>query len=265
MEIREHDGIGCDIRHSNTMSTTRIPHPRSAERRRRRDNPDPGTLAHTHKMLLWGTLVTLLLSLIPYADYLTWPLRLMVTYIHEGWHALATVLTGGTVRGVEVVPQGSGSTITQGGIGIVISSAGYLGTMFTGTAMLVLLRRGFPARRLLAGLAIAVGLVTSAALGSLFTLAVGIGLTLVLAVASNRLPRAGASFAAGFVGIQCGLNAMYDLKTLFVLSYATDLHTDAMNMQEATMIPAIVWATLWFGMGIAMVWRMLIIPMMRNR
>jgi hypothetical protein len=41
------------------------------------------------------------------------------------------------------------------------------------------------------------------------------------------------------------LNALYDLKTLFLISATTKLHSDAVNMQEATMIPAIIWASAW--------------------
>lgn len=225
----------------------------------------PGTRRHTNRILLWATLLTVALSFVPWAGYVTWPIRMMVTFIHEGWHALAALATGGEVHAIEVVPGGSGSTLTRGGIGVLISSAGYLGATFTGTALLASLRRGVHGNRLLAVLALAVGAVTVAALSSPFTLATGLGLTFVLALLALRLPRVPADIAAGFLGVQCALNAFYDLRTLFVLSVGSGAQTDAMNMQSATLVPAVFWALLWMAMGVGMVWKMLLRPMANGR
>lgn len=241
------------------------PTPQFSHTPRRRTAALSGKRERTNRILAWATVLTLVLSFIPFAGTITWPLRMLVTFVHEGWHALATFLTGGIVNAVEVVPQGSGSTISQGGIGVVISSAGYLGAMFTGTVLLAMLRRGTTGNRLLAVLAIAVGLITCAGIASPFTLATGFGLTLALALAANRLPRAGADFVAGFVGIQCALNAFYDMRTLFLLSVGSNTHTDAMNMQESTLIPAVFWAVLWLLSGFAMVWRMLLRPILGGK
>jgi hypothetical protein len=59
-----------------------------------------------------------------------------------------------------------------------------------------------------------------------------------------------AHFFLSFLAVQCCLNAFYDLKTLFLISATTNLHSDAVNMQEATMIPAIVWASFWIILSI---------------
>jgi hypothetical protein len=41
------------------------------------------------------------------------------------------------------------------------------------------------------------------------------------------------------------LNALFDLKVLLYLSTETGARTDAVNLQEMTLIPAVVWAVLW--------------------
>jgi hypothetical protein len=240
-----------------------MPSPSPSRSTPSRRNPPVLTASQrlTYQVLLWSTIASVVLSWLPWADTITWPLRLLVTYVHEGWHALAALLTGGEVRAIEVVPQGSGSTLTQGGWGMVISSAGYLGATFTGIALLVLLRRGVTGNRLLALVAAAVGIVTLGALASPFTLAMGLALTAGLGVAAWRLPRRVADFCASFVGIQCGLNAFYDLRTLLALSVVGGTHTDAMNMQEMTLIPAVVWAALWTLASFVMLWRLLLRPM----
>ena len=52
-------------------------------------------------LLLIATIVSVLLWVaswyIPLVGYVVYPLRLFATFIHEGGHALATILTGNSV------------------------------------------------------------------------------------------------------------------------------------------------------------------------
>ena len=54
--------------------------------------------------------------------------------------------------------------------------------------------------------------------------------------------------------MQCCLNALYDLKTLFLISAITSQSSDAVNMQRLTFIPAMVWALLWLGLSLVVLW-----------
>jgi hypothetical protein len=86
-----------------------------------------------------------------------------------------------------------------------------------------------------------------------FTLLAGIslatGLFLCARFASARI----ASFLVSFLAVQCILNALLDLKTVFFLSspFAPSVPTDAVNMANATGIPALVWAVMWIGIAVA--------------
>jgi hypothetical protein len=40
------------------------------------------------------------------------------------------------------------------------------------------------------------------------------------------------------------------LKTLFLISATTHMHSDAVNMQEVTTIPALFWALFWIALSI---------------
>ncbi len=229
----------------------------------------PGPKAHARRRadlsMAWAAVATIALSFVPWAGWITWPLRLMVTYLHEGFHALAALATGGTVVGIEVVPGGSGLTRTVGGIGMLVSSAGYLGAMLHGTLMLAALRRGVPGRTLLVSTAAGVALVAAAGIASPFTVSVGAAIAVALALLGAKLPRRAADWTAGFVGVQCLLNACFDLRTLFFLSVASDTPTDAVNMQASTFIPAVVWAALWIAAGALAVWRLLVRPILDGR
>src|SRR5438067_13926466 len=60
--------------------------------------------------LIWATVVTLALWYLPFSNYLLYPLRLFVTFIHESGHAIAGMATGMGVESLHVRPDGSGVT-----------------------------------------------------------------------------------------------------------------------------------------------------------
>src|SRR5690349_24358489 len=99
--------------------------------------------------LLVAASLSVVLWFIPYAEILTYPFRIFVTFIHEGGHAIAALLTGNSVSSLSVATNASGETYTtQGGLisQVFISSAGYLGAMAFGGLLLVLIRRAVAAR-----------------------------------------------------------------------------------------------------------------------
>jgi hypothetical protein len=59
-----------------------------------------------------------------------------------------------------------------------------------------------------------------------------------------------AHFFLSFLAVQCCLNALYDLNTLFMISAVSRTPSDAMNMQRLTMIPAVFWAVAWLAVSV---------------
>ena len=221
--------------------------------------------------LLVAATISILLWFIPYAEILSYPFRIFVTFIHEGGHAIAALLTGNSVSSLSIATNSSGETYTtQGGLisQLLISSAGYVGSMAFGALLLILIRKSVAARIVLLGSAILVfGLTMIYGLfkplfsgvgwsGIPFTLVAGsiisVGLVLIARFASARV----ASFFVSFLAVQCVLNALFDLKTVFFLSspFALPVHADAVNMANATGIPAIFWAVLWIGLALGILW-----------
>jgi len=219
--------------------------------------------------LLLAAILSIALWFIPFAEILSYPFRIFVTFIHEGGHALAALATGNSVQSLSVAMNGSGETYTtKGGLisQMVVSSAGYLGAMTYGALLLVLIRRSVAARLVLVGSAAVVFALTTifgvvkpimagtwGTLGGLpFTLAAGLiisaGLFAVARFASARV----ATFLVSFLAVQCVLNALLDLKTVFFLSspFVTTVPTDAVNMANATGIPALFWSVLWIATSV---------------
>ncbi|HEY0404395.1 MAG TPA: M50 family metallopeptidase [Pyrinomonadaceae bacterium] len=220
------------------------------------------------RTLLVAAAITFVLWLIPFADLLTYPFRIFVTFIHEGGHALAALLTGNSVAGLSVSMNTEGLTYTsQGSLfsQVFVSSAGYVGAMAYGALLLFLIRRAVAARIVLVSsaafilvLTLVYGLLVPLFNGTWgmmtgipFTLVAGIvlaaGLVAIAKYASARV----ATFFMSFLAVQCVLNALLNLKDLFFLSspFGPTVQTDAVNMEQATHVPAMFWTLAWAGVA----------------
>lgn len=200
------------------------------------------------RLLIWASALTLILWFIPFAEVITYPIRLFVTFIHEAGHALATVATSGSVKEIELYGNGSGVTYTSGGMRLLISSAGYLSTTLYGAALLLLLRRRTSARAIAMVTGVLLLLITAFWGGNILAWLIGAGIGVgCFALAFKGAPKL-SHFLMSFLAVQCLLNAFYDLRTLMYLSaFDSSALTDARNMAEATggFIPAAIWALGW--------------------
>ncbi len=227
------------------------------------------------KLLLIATIVSIGLWIaswyLPFVSYLTYPLRIFATFIHEGGHALATVLTGNSVQSLSISPDGSGVVYSLGSgwiSSLLISSAGYLGTTAFGAGLLAWMRFGrssrialFASAAFVAVMTVVFGIIapmfnlfsTSTVGGFVFTIFAGALLAAGLALIAKFASLKWANFAVAFLAIQCLLNAVFDLVNVFFISTMTSAHSDAANMTAATGIPGFVWVFIWMGISILMI------------
>src|SRR5688572_25306925 len=217
--------------------------------------------------LLAAATLSVVLWFIPFAEVLTYPFRIFVTFIHEGGHAIAALLTGNSVGSLSVAMNASGETYTTKG-GIVsqslVASAGYLTSMAYGGLLLTLIRKAVAARIVLVGSAAVIfgltliyGTLTpifssGGVAGIPFTFLAGTSLSLGLVAIAKFASARVATFFVSFLAVQCVLNALLDLKTVFFLSspFAPSVPTDAVNMANATGIPALAWSVIWITMAV---------------
>lgn len=217
---------------------------------------NPSEVKESFKLLVFASLLTLVLWFIPFADVITYPIRLFVTFIHETGHALAALATLGGVHKVELDWSGSGLTYTQGGWGLLISSAGYFATTVYGSALLLLLRRERNARTAALATGALLLLITALFGGNIVVWLAGVvfgGACLLLGLKGK--PKI-VHFCMSFLAVQCLLNAFYDLRALLYLSAFDPAHpTDAANMSEATggFLPPVAWAAGWALLSAAVV------------
>jgi len=218
-------------------------------------------------LLLTAAVISIVLWFIPFAEIVTYPFRIFVTFIHEGGHAIAALVTGNSVESLSIATNAGGETYTSGGgrlSQMFVASAGYLGSMAFGAFLLVLIRKAIAARIVLLGsatlifaLTLIYGLIKPAMSGVVssalpFTILAGTLLSVgLIAVAKYATARV-ATFFVSFLAVQCVLNALLDLKTVFYLSspFGPNVPTDAVNMANATGIPALFWSVAWISIAI---------------
>ena len=220
------------------------------------------------KMLMFAAIVSVALWFIPFAEILIYPFRIFVTFIHEGGHAIAALLTGNSVQSLSVSMSGSGEVYsTQGGTfsQMFVASAGYLGAMAFGAVLLVLIRRAAAARVILFACAFLILFLTfvfgfltpifaapgASWAGVPFTFIAGVVISLGLYAIGRWTGERVALFIVSMIAVQCILNALLDLKTVFFLSspFGPVVPNDAVNMANATGVPAIFWAVLWIAVA----------------
>lgn len=207
---------------------------------------------------------------LPLVGYIVYPLQLFATFVHEGGHVLATILTGNSVQSLTVSPDTSGAVWSQstGWLSqLLISSSGYLGTTAFGALLLGWIRFGFSSRIALYVSAGFVGVMTvvfgffapvfnlfsTATVGSvIFTVFSGAVLAAGLAAIARFASLKWANFALAFLAVQCLLNAVFSLVNLFVVA-TSGAHSDAANIATATGLPSLLWVLIWMGISIAMI------------
>lgn len=222
----------------------------------------------TLSIVLLAAAIVFVLWNIPQLDFLLYPFRLFVTFVHEAAHSLAAEFTGGRVIEFTVYGNGTGVATTMGGNRLLILPAGYLGAAFFG-ALLFYLANTVPYPR---KIALVVG--TIIMLIALFFRATGIALVvgaftgLGLVLMGIRSGIVLNVFVLNLLAIITGLNAVLDL--LFLVYNDSiglgDIHNDAAAFAALTPgIPAWTWALVWAILAIFMlgsaVWYSVVRPL----
>jgi len=168
---------------------------------------------------------------------LLYPLTLLVTFLHEMSHAFAALLSGGQVLSLQVNPDGGGLCTTQGGNPLLVTAAGYLGSVVFGNLLLRIgLRWAKLAPVVLMCLALFMVTVSFVWYGGTFSFLFTLAFGLLLALLAWKLPRVGRGFLV-VAGIYSVLYVIRD----FNVGPSSDL----MAFSKMALLPAGIWMYLW--------------------
>jgi hypothetical protein len=142
------------------------------------------------------------------------PLKLMVVLFHEMSHGLMALVTGGRILSIVITADEGGACETEGGVALLIVSAGYLGSMFFGGLLLYLSRF----RECIPGVCM------------ILTLALGAGIFTVLHDSYSRTFATGLAGSFIFVGLLLpalvGILCLRIIGTVSCLYSIFDIYSD---------------------------------------
>ncbi|MDI9636895.1 M50 family metallopeptidase [Kamptonema cortianum] len=206
------------------------------------------------RMLVFASLATIAIWMIPLFRPVLLPLVYFNTHLHELFHALTAMATGGVVKHILVFADGSGVTPVANGMIVPIASAGYIGTAVLGGLMI----RGSKTAKLASRTFFALFVLMALSMvlfvrGDIVGVISGFAWTILLGMAAIRLKDDWAIFLGKFLGVQLCFTAFHSILALLSLTVSTPAATDAKLLEEHTFIPAILWATLWAVIALASV------------
>jgi hypothetical protein len=196
---------------------------------------------------------SLVISVTPWATIILYPFKLLTTWIHECSHALMTVLVGGRVASIVLEADTSGLTRSLVPTGRVarglVASAGYLGAACAGCLMLTATRVDRWSKAILWTIIALLAVTLVLWMRNLFGIVVVAAWTIALVVFVRGAGRSAIRFVLSFLAIQIALNAVFDIRVLFLIEGGP---SDAATMARLFALPSWVWAASWMAASIAM-------------
>lgn len=185
-----------------------------------------------------------------------YPLKIFVVFLHELSHGIAAIIGGGSIQRIEISPNQGGVCYCGGGIRFLTLTAGYLGSLLWGVAMLLVVG----AKRIwhvvsLAGLGVLVVTVSLLYVRSGFGLMFGLMFGLALIAVARYLPSEIQTMTLTVLGLTSCLYAVWDIKS-DVLN-RPEIRSDASMLAELTGVPTVLWGLLWTGIAFVVCWWLL--------
>jgi len=182
---------------------------------------------------------------------IVYPLKIFVVLLHEVSHAIAVVVTGGTLDRITLDPRQGGATYSTNGNALLVLSAGYLGSLAWGGLMVSAARsKRIPTDWVNGLIGVLVILLTVFYVRSGFGIAFGILFGAAMVTASRKIGSTMNRHLLLTLGLTSALYAILDIKS-DVLD-RPELESDARMLAETTGIgTTTMWGVLWIAIAIA--------------
>lgn len=191
--------------------------------------------------LLLAVTFYLFLSYLPGVNILTFPIKILCTFLHEFGHAFFSIISGGHVHSLCVNMDGSGVTTTSGGSHGLITMGGYVGSAVFGNVML----RMSTESRASISLKVLSGIMFLASL-FWFDNLITTGALIIFSISLFLLSKTKlCSFIMSFLGVACVVYIIQD----FNVGPSSDLNA---YESEVGLFSAGVWMYIWLAIVICM-------------
>ena len=179
------------------------------------------------------------------------PLKILVVFLHELSHAMTAVFTGGDIISISVSPAQGGEAWTRGGSRFLTLSAGYLGSLLIGLALLWVALRTNLDRYVMAGLGIILLVITALYMRDLFAISFGAIGGIALLVAARFLPIDVNDLILRVIGLTSMIYVPYDIFSDTIAR--SSLQSDARMLAEEFGGPTIMWGGMWLFMSLVLI------------
>ena len=194
-----------------------------------------------------GLLAGMLVVALVFWDYL-YPLKLFTVLLHETGHALAALVTGGSVDHIELDANLGGVCWSSGGLRLLVLPAGYLGSMLFGGLILLAAARTRLDRAISVAIGLLVFLVAILLVRNLFGLVVTTLTGIALFAMGTYLSEQTNDIVLKFIGLTSCMYAVFDIKDDLISR--TVPGSDAVAMSKIIPLPPVVFGLLWAGIAI---------------
>jgi hypothetical protein len=205
------------------------------------------------KRLLRAILSIAIIVNVPIGRYILCPFVLFSTWIHELFHGMAALSVGGSIEWLNIYPDGSGLAYTNIPDAMFqrawVAAAGYQGTAVVGGIMLMFRRTNVGVRIVTGGIGLAMLLTCVLFVRNAFGLAVLLMMGILITFAGWYLPLFWVGELYALLAATTCLNAITSIQVLFFVTESSiggvSQSSDAMTMQEVTMVRYQLWALIW--------------------
>lgn len=191
----------------------------------------------------WHLLVLTAVVFVIWSTPIAFPIRMLVVFLHELAHALAAILTGGSVLELTLSPLEGGSATTLGGNFFIIASAGYLGSLLFGIVFLVLALRTDLDRWVLGALGMTLLVLSLWYFRSAFAFGFGTITALVMLSAARWGGLILCDLMLRLIGLTSMVYVPYDIVSDTILRASA--RSDARNIAESFGGTTLFWGVLW--------------------
>ena len=172
-----------------------------------------------------------------------YPLKLLVVFFHESSHAIATILTGGKVIALEVVPQAGGHVISSGGNRFITLTSGYLGSLLWGILIFSMAVSSNLDRTVMAILGALLITITALLGSNTFVLLFGIATGITMLLSAKFLSAKINDFLLRIIGLTSMLYVPLDIYSDTIAR--SHLRSDAYMLAEEFGGATIIWGGIW--------------------
>lgn len=179
------------------------------------------------------------------------PLKILIVFLHEASHAIATVVTGGDVISLDISANQGGTVWSRGGNRFVTLSAGYLGSLLIGIGLLVAATRTNADRTIMACCGIVMLVIAGLYIRDSFALVFTIGTGIAMLVMARFLGHGINDMALRLIGLSSMIYVPFDIFSDTLAR--SNLRSDARMLAEEFGGTTMMWGGLWLAISFAMI------------